>query len=80
MQRQWIAMEHYRLHSVEEWPDSPRKQATLTAIRSTLDSVGQADAIGAQECSICLSRQRGPEVLQFPQRPGIVSRVTNLVA
>ena len=33
---EWLAYEHQRLHKVEQWLDSPRKQALLGAIRSTL--------------------------------------------
>jgi hypothetical protein len=39
MRFEWFATEHYRLHSVEEWPDSPHKEAALYAIRSSLDSL-----------------------------------------
>ena len=34
MKDQWLAMEHYRLHTVEEWPDSPHKAGELAAIQS----------------------------------------------
>jgi len=37
----WIAMEHHRLHLIEKWPDSPRKEANLAAIRSTLASLSR---------------------------------------
>jgi hypothetical protein len=33
---EWIFMERYRLHTVESWPESPYKDATLAAIRSAL--------------------------------------------
>ena len=39
MRNQWIASEHHRLHTVEGWPDSPHKEATLQAIYSTLASL-----------------------------------------
>lgn len=65
MKEQWLAMEHYRLHSVEEWPDGPHKQAALAAIRSTLNSltrngVGEASR---SECYICRSRQKTHRLL-----------------
>jgi hypothetical protein len=37
----WIAMEYHRLHVVEKWPDSPRKEANLAAIRSALASLSR---------------------------------------
>jgi hypothetical protein len=36
MLRQWINVEHYRLHCVEEWPDSPYKEVVLVAISTAL--------------------------------------------
>jgi len=37
MHGEWIMGEHHRLNIVERWPDGPRKEAVLAAIRSTLD-------------------------------------------
>ena len=39
MRHEWTAMERYRSHLVEEWPDTPYKKATLAAIRSSLASL-----------------------------------------
>ena len=36
MTPKWIAMEQYRLRTVEGWPDGPYKEATLAAIHSAL--------------------------------------------
>lgn len=60
----WIAMEHYRLHVVENWPEGPRRDATLAAIHSKLASFGQQPHLttGARDCSICSSRARTPGV------------------
>jgi hypothetical protein len=41
MREQWLAVEHDRLHVVEEWPDGPRKQAALAAIHSKIESLKQ---------------------------------------
>jgi hypothetical protein len=59
-------MEHYRLHMVEKWPHSLRKEATLAAIHSTLSSLDQnwRSATG-QACVVCSSEPRG--VLEFPE-------------
>jgi hypothetical protein len=64
MRDQWLAMEHYRLHSVEEWPDGPKKEAALAGIRSKLDSLS-GDALASHiHCAICLDRSE--RLLQFP--------------
>ncbi len=65
MRYQWIASEHHRLHTVEGWPDSPHKDATLRAIRSTLASLGET-GVSAPPCQVCLSRRRPPTVVIFP--------------
>jgi hypothetical protein len=36
MFREWLAAEFHRLRLVEEWPESPRKDATLQAVRSSI--------------------------------------------
>jgi hypothetical protein len=50
---EWIAMEHYRLHTVETWPESSRKDATLAAIHSALAGLlRDPTAVQPPECSI----------------------------
>lgn len=67
MNYQWIAIEHYRMHSVEEWPDSPRKAAVLAGIRSSIDSLVRATRGKAvHDCEICLARTQFRGVIQFP--------------
>jgi len=56
----WIAMEHYRLHTVENWPASPLKNATLTAIRSALASLGEDPSGAPASCAICSLRSKSP--------------------
>jgi hypothetical protein len=41
MHNQKLAMEHYRIHVMEQWPDGPRKQAGLAAARSTIESLAR---------------------------------------
>ena len=68
MHFEWLATEHYRLHRVEEWPDSPHKEAALGAIRSSLASLERnlpADISGPR-CEVCLSRPQSLAVLEFP--------------
>ena len=82
MQKQWVAMEHYRLHMVEEWPDSPYKQATLAAIQSTLVSLlpEAGVATSQQQCAICMSRKRTSKVLDFPSATPIAAGCTTVAA
>jgi hypothetical protein len=55
----WIAMEYHRLHLVEKWPDSPRKEANLAAIRSTLASLSRETlSSGYPKTSIVRSAMR----------------------
>ena len=69
MGRQWLAMEHYRLHSVEAWPESPRKDAAVAAIRSKLDSLARDPDVIAQplDCLICATK-KSATVRDFPHR------------
>jgi RIO-like serine/threonine protein kinase len=68
MNFEWIAMEHHRLHLIEEWPDSPHKEAALAAIRSTLESLLRTHRVGdLPACEVCLSRPNGPTLVDFPQ-------------
>jgi hypothetical protein len=70
MRNQWIASEHHRLHTVEGWPDSPYKDATLRAIQSTLASL-ENDLNLALACQVCLSRHRASGVVRFPGTPQV---------
>jgi hypothetical protein len=71
MRHQWIASEHYRLHTVEGWADSPYKEATLRAIHSSLASLMQDPLVAASmpPCEVCLSRKKVSPVFEFPSRP-----------
>jgi len=66
MRHQWIAAEHHRLHTVESWPDSPHKEATLLAIHSKLASLAQDHGASTPSCEVCLSRRRASGVVRFP--------------
>ena len=41
MHNEALAMEHYRIHVMEQWPDGPRKQAGLAAAQSTIESLAR---------------------------------------
>jgi len=47
-----LAAEHSRLHLVGTWPDSPRKQALMQAIRSSIARLSNNDS-PAFRCMIC---------------------------
>jgi hypothetical protein len=57
---EWIAMEHYRLDIVEQWPDGPYKTATLDAIHSSLAGLLQrSSATDSAEYDTGLKRRNG---------------------
>jgi hypothetical protein len=63
----WLACEHYRLHVVEQWPDSPRKQAVIEAIQSTLDSLSRDPRTvqGNVSCFLCETRKTKAKLLEM---------------
>ena len=70
--RQWVKTEHYRLHCVEGWPDSPYKVAVLAAIRSVLERLEAAaiEPFDSLVCMVCATRRnQARNVLMFPSRP-----------
>ena len=79
---QWIRMEHYRLHCVEEWPDSSYKDATLISIRSALQRLETAStgAVEPAQCMVCASRKTKSVVLQMPSISTGSPTITRLAA
>jgi hypothetical protein len=73
MHFQWFKTEHHRLHVVEEWPDSPHKQAALASIRSKLASLACHLPSGSHvlDCEVCLNRVDHSRVFAFPLAPSI---------
>jgi hypothetical protein len=71
MYRDSLAMEHYRLHVIERWPDGPVKHAGLAAVRSTLESLETIAPTSASlfECATCISDRRTAKLVHFPNRP-----------
>ena len=70
--KQFIKVEHYRLHCAEEWADSPYKQAVIASACAKLERLEAAALAPFQPavCMVCESRKaRGSRVLQFPSRP-----------
>ena len=62
----WINMEHYRLHCVEGWADSPYKEAVLAAIHSSLERFKTAPR--QPKCMVCATQRTESVVLEFPSR------------
>jgi hypothetical protein len=73
MTPRWIAVEHYRLHTVEEWPDGPYKEATLAAIHSALAGLLGAAPTRSSECTICWKRRNAPVVIKFPSQSNLAA-------
>lgn len=65
MYRDFIAMEHYRLHLMERWPEGPVKQASMAAVRAAIESLLATPPAGASgfECGIC--HERRTKVIEF---------------
>jgi hypothetical protein len=68
MHRDFVAMEHYRMHVMAQWPDSPSKEAGLAAVRASIASLERAAPSGEPPfaCSECLSSRCRPNVISFP--------------
>ena len=64
MHREWLMFEHERLHQAEGWPECPRRDATITAIASTIAMLELQRPGAATECQICLRRHSGIFVVQ----------------
>ncbi len=70
MHTDWLAMEHYRLHSIERWPESPVKASRLAAVHSTIQSF-TATVLPSEppfECVECLSRRCAAKALHLARR------------
>ena len=82
MYSRWIQMEHYRLHRIENLPESLYKQTTLAAIHATLVSLSSLPLAKSLPlaCAVCLERKRQPSVVEFPLRPQIAESQASLVA
>ena len=57
MLNEWLAVEHNRIHVMEQWPEGPMKEAGLAAARSALKRLA-ADAPPSHPfvCSTCAAR------------------------
>lgn len=62
MYTEWLAIEHYRLHLIEEWPEGARKAAGLAAVRAALDSLERnaPNQCSNFKCAVCCGRSAAP--------------------
>ncbi len=55
----WLAVEHSRMHIVEQWPAGPRRDAVVAGIRSAIQSL--VESAPREEalifCPICARRE-----------------------
>ena len=69
MHREWIKVEHDRIHVMELWPDGPMKTAGLASVRSALESLARTLPEGfAIESPTCAARRRTVTVIPGPPR------------
>jgi hypothetical protein len=67
---QSIKLEHYRLHCVERWADSPYKEAVLAAAHSVLESLeASLEPHEPPACMVCATRRTLAPVLMFRSKP-----------
>ncbi|HUJ50269.1 MAG TPA: hypothetical protein VLW25_08715 [Bryobacteraceae bacterium] len=82
MHFQWFTTEHHRLHIIEEWPDSPHKEAALAAIRSKLASLARNLPSNSHllDCEICLNREEKLGTVRFLVSPPVVESASSDLA
>ena len=67
--KQFMKVEHHRLHCAEQWADGPYKEAVIASASSKLERLA-ASAIAPFQppgCMVCAARKA--RVLAFPSRP-----------
>jgi hypothetical protein len=70
MRKQWLAIEHSRLHVIENWPESAKREISLQAVRSAIRSLTGDDDPWSAECLICGEPKHSGLLLELPKRPG----------
>lgn len=48
-----LAMEHYRLHVIEAWPEGATKEAALASVRSAIRGLLVSQGSSAWVCVVC---------------------------
>ena len=64
---QWLMMEHSRLHTVEGWPESAHRRATLAAVLSSINRLSAEPSLGGKslDCTVCRGRQHRLRVVEL---------------
>lgn len=57
MKDAWFRVEHHRLHSIEEWPDGPQKDAALASVRSAIACLTRNLGPNVPVCTVCGNRR-----------------------
>jgi hypothetical protein len=69
MHSEWLAVEHYRIHVIELWPDGPEKEAGLASARSALERLVRTMPKGSSfACASCASRPQTVTVIPYAPR------------
>jgi hypothetical protein len=78
---QWLMIEHSRLHTVEAWPESAHRRATLAAVLSAIKSLSSDPSLRAKslDCTVCCGRKRRSDVIELSSNLP-VSTVLNIAA
>ena len=78
---QWLMIEHSRLHSVEAWPESSHRRATLAAVLSAIKRLAAEPSLRAKslDCMACRSRKSGSDAVELSTN-GSVSVVLKIAA
>jgi len=64
-----LALEHYRLHLMERWPDGPRRKAGLAAAQSRIESLSRSAGEGANfVCAMCSGKSTDDEIPAVPHQ------------
>jgi len=64
-----LAMEHYRIHVMELWPDGPKKEVGLASARSAIDCIARTMSKGSSfVCTACASRRSAVAVIPCAPR------------
>jgi hypothetical protein len=73
MHTAWLAIEHNRIHLIEQWPSGPRKDASLASARSALESLQRSlpPESAAFRCAICATRRNNLTLVDAPVRPQV---------
>ena len=79
MRSEWLAMEHYRIHLMETWPDGPVKEAGLAAAWSAFErQVAEMPKGSSFTCATCARRRKAVTVM--PSAPRVFNLPLGLAA